>query len=138
MASAQLHRLGDRDRLSLAVIASDIEGMGEMRLDEYLAWTVENYVLRQSSKVAAKKLPEYRYFILREDEGFRLVKEQNPRSYLSYDPSRIDSAYRLMADLKLVSLDNGFRLTQAGRKVLERMKAHHRANGERERRVRIT
>jgi hypothetical protein len=51
-------------------------------------------------------LPDYRFFIIRDEEGYRLVKRQNPGSYLSYDSSRIGSAFELMADLKLIEIND--------------------------------
>ncbi|MGB9235805.1 MAG: hypothetical protein WCC04_15455 [Terriglobales bacterium] len=83
-------------------------------------------------KIAAaiQKLPDYRFFIIRDEEGYRLVKRQNPRSYLSYDSSRIGSAFELMTDLKLVEINVAVTLTATGRKVLQKLRTfHQRMNG---------
>jgi hypothetical protein len=62
---------------------------------------------------------------MRDEEGYRLVKTQNPESYLAYDISRIDSGYRLMEDLRLTDTSQGLRLTPLGRKTLERLRNTH-------------
>jgi hypothetical protein len=98
---------------------------------DYLQWAVENYVLKQATRVAIQKLPDYRFFIIRDEEGYRLVKRQNPRSYLSYDSSRIGSAFELMTDLKLVEINGAITLTATGRKVLQKLRTfHQRMNGD--------
>lgn len=125
LQQSRLHRVGGRDRLSLESVALDTDGMRTVALVDYLQWTVENYVLKQATKTAIEKLPDYRYFIVRDDSGYRLVKKQNAASYLSYDPSRIESAFALMSELKLIHLSQGYRLTPAGRKVLQQLHAHH-------------
>jgi hypothetical protein len=125
LKESRLHRVGGRDRLSLESIARDTDEMRAVALVDYLQWTVENYVLKQSTKTAIEKLPDYRYFIVRDDDGYRLVKKQSASSYLSYDPSRIESAFALMSELKLVHLSQGYRLTPDGRKVLQQLHAHH-------------
>jgi len=125
LEESRLHRVGGRDRLSLESIALDTDEMRTVTLVDYLQWTVENYVLKQSTKTAIEKLPDYRYFIVRDDSGYRLVKKQSASSYLSYDPSRIESAFALMSELKLVHLSQGYRLTPDGRKVLQQLHAHH-------------
>ena len=50
-----------------------------------LSLCVETYVLKHSTRVAMRKLPGYLFFIVRDEDDFRLVKPQNPRSYLPYD-----------------------------------------------------
>ena len=122
---SHLHRMGGRNRLSLKIVAADVRQMETVALPDYLQWVVENYVLKQSAKIAIEKLPDYRYFIVRDDNGYRLVKKQEPMSYLSYDPSRIGSAFALMSELRLVHLSRGYRLTQTGRKILQRLRVRH-------------
>ena len=93
-----------------------------------MQWTVESYVLKQATKIAVEKLPDYRFFILRDDGGYRLVRENeasSSESYLSYDQCRIESAYALMSELRLVDLSEGYVLTQSGRKVLQKLLIHH-------------
>ena len=100
LQAAELHREGGRDRLSLEVLTDDAEGMRNAPLLEYLQFIVETYVLKQSTQVATQKLPDYRFFIIREDHGYRLVKKQDPSAYLYYSLARVSSAYDLMAGLK--------------------------------------
>jgi hypothetical protein len=126
LTHSELHREGGRERISLDSVWVDIQQMQVATLSEYVWWTVENYVLKQATRIAVDKLPDYRFFIERDDAGYRLVKPQNPRSYLSYDPSRIESAYTLMSELKLIDLQEGFRVTPLGRSLLGRLRLHHR------------
>jgi hypothetical protein len=122
---ADLHRDGGRRALSLAVVCSDLQQFSDIPTADYLSWIIENYVLKQAIRVAIDKLPNYRFFIMRDEEGYRLVKTQNPESYLAYDISRIDSGYRLMEDLRLTDTSQGLRLTSLGRKTLERLRNTH-------------
>ena len=122
---AELHRDGDRRALSLASVCADLQQLADIQTADYFSWIIENYVLKQSVRVAVEKLPDYRFFIMRDEEGYRLVKPQNPDSYLAYDVSRIESAYLLMADLRLIETNHGFRLTSLGRKVLEQLRIVH-------------
>ena len=122
---SQLHREGGRLRIALDSVVRDANQMGNSSLPDYLQWLVENYVLKQSTRIALEKLPDYRYFLVRDDAGFRLVKKQDPRSYLAYDPSRIGSAFELMSELKLVDISNGYRLTENGRRVLDQLRTLH-------------
>jgi hypothetical protein len=122
---AESHRDGDRRALSLASVCADLQQFTDMQTADYFSWIIENYVLKRGIRVAIEKLPDYRFFISRDEEGYRLVKAQNPESYLAYDISRIDSAYRLMADLRLIETNQGFRLTSLGRKVLEQLRIVH-------------
>jgi hypothetical protein len=123
---ADLHRDGDGRALSLASVCDDLQQFADIPTADYFSWIIENYVLKQAIRVAVDK-PDYRFFIMRDEEGYRLVKHQNPDSYLAYDVSRIESAYLLMADLRLIETNNGFRLTSLGRKVLEQLRIVHTA-----------
>jgi hypothetical protein len=125
LAESYLHKQGGTERLSLEAVCNDLEQLSDSTVAEYLQWAVETYVLKQSTRVAVQKLPDYRFFIIRDDQGYRLVKSQSPRSYLSYDSSRIGSAYELMSGLKLIDMKNGIKLTAAGRKVLQKLRSHH-------------
>ena len=127
LPEANIHKQGGKERLSLETVCNDLEQFAESAVAEYLQWALEAYVLKQSTRVAVQKLPEYRFFIIRDDEGYRLVKSQHPRSYLSYDSSRIGSAYELMAGLKLIDMNDEWRLTATGRKVLQKLRAHHQS-----------
>ena len=123
---SELHREGGRERISVDSVWVDIQQMQDAVLSDYVWWAVENYVLKQATRIAVDKLPDYRFFIERDEGGYRLVKQQNPWSYLSYDPSRIESAYTLMSELKLIDLQERFRLTSLGRSVLGHLRLHHR------------
>jgi hypothetical protein len=125
LPAAALHREGGRERLSLEVLTDDAEGMRNSPVSEYLQFVLETYVLRQASRVATQKLPDYRFFIIREDDGYRLVKKQDPSSYLFYSLSRVSSAYDLMAGLKLIDKEHGLSLTGAGRTVLRQLREQH-------------
>lgn len=125
---AELHRDGGRRALSLAVVCSDLKQFCGGPTVDYLSWIIENYVLKQAIRVAIDKLPNYRFFVMRDEEGYRLVKAQNPDPYLAYDISRIDSAYRLMEDLRLIEMRQGLQLTPLGKKTLERLRSYHGAS----------
>lgn len=131
LEAADLHREGGRERLSLDIIAHDADQMEAATLSDYVQWVTETYVLKQATRIAIDKLPDYRFFILRDDDGYRLVKSQNPGSYLAYDPNRIQSAFELMADLELLNLTNGYKLTATGRKELDKLRMHHRGRQNR-------
>lgn len=128
LSHAELHRDGGRRALSLAIVCSDLQQFCSSPTVDYVSWIIENYVLKQAIRVAIDKLPNYRFFVLRDEEGYRLVKAQDPNSYLAYDISRIDSAYRLMEDLRLIDISGGLRLTSLGRKTLERLRNTHNAS----------
>jgi hypothetical protein len=125
LPAADLHRDGGRERLSLKVLTDDAEAMRNTSIPEYLQFIVETYVLKQSTRVATQKLPDYRFFIIREDHGYRLVKKQDPNSYLTYSLARVSSAYDLMAGLKLIDREQGLRLTGPGQTVLRQLRAQH-------------
>jgi hypothetical protein len=84
-----------------------------------------NIVLKQATLVAAEKLPDFRFFIARDEEGYRLTVYRQPSAYLAYDPNRIEAAYQLMAELGLVKKDERIVLTQLGRSTLSRLRLHH-------------
>jgi hypothetical protein len=126
LPEGQLHRQGGVDRISLESIHNAHCQLANATVEEYLLWVLENYTLKQATRIAIQKLPNYRFFIVRDEDGYRLTKHQDPRSYLSYDSSRIGSAFELMADLKLINMNGSIALTATGRKVLQRLKAFHR------------
>jgi hypothetical protein len=118
---------GGRKRLSLAAFAGDTDARAGMSIGDYLAWITTSCVLAQSLEVATAKLRrgEFRYFVVRDDNGYQRVRRQRPNSFLIYDGTRIRSGYYLLEDLDLVSLNSGLRITRAGKSVLERSRAHH-------------
>jgi hypothetical protein len=123
-----LHKQGGVERISFEAVYKDLDQLSDSTVVEYLQWAIENYVLKQATRVAIQKLPDYRFFIIRDEEGYRLVKRQDPRSYLSYDSSRIGSAFELMTDLRLVEINGAITLTATGRKVLQRLRAFHQSD----------
>jgi hypothetical protein len=125
LPESQLHKRGGAERISLEAIYKDLGRLADCNVADYLQWAVENYVLKQATRVAIYKLPDYRFFITRDEEGYRLVKRQDPRSYLSYDSSRIGSAFELMTDLELVEINSAITLTATGRKVLQKLRTFH-------------
>ena len=124
-----LHTEGGRQRLSLETLLRDTEARTDQTIQEFQRWLVESCVLSQAMRVALEKLArgDIRFFVLRDGSGFRLVRSQAPRSYLTYDSSRLRSAYSLLQDLRLVDLSKGLRLTEAGKTVLKRVRAFHSA-----------
>jgi len=126
LPEGQLHKQGGIEKISLETINKDLAQLADGTVEDYLQWAVENYVLKQATRVATQKLPDYRFFIIRDEVGYRLVKRQGPRSYLSYDSSRIGSAFELMTDLKLMEINGAITLTAAGLKVLQKLKKFHR------------
>lgn len=125
LPDSQLHKQGDVEKISLEALYKDLAQLTDSTVLDYLHWVLENYVLKQATRVAIQKLPNYRFFIIRDEEGYRLVKRQNPQSYLSYDSSRIGSAFELMADLKLIDMNGPITLTPTGRRVLQKLAAFH-------------
>ena len=121
----ELHTVGGRQRISLSTVAQDIDQKADHTLAEYMEWITETYILKQATAVALDKLPDYRFFIVPDGSSYRLVKKRNIRSYLSYDSSRIESAYALLRDLHLTDQSKGIRLTRAGRTTLDELLAYH-------------
>lgn len=130
LAESQFHKAGGAERLSLETVHKDCGRLTDVTAPAYLQWALENYVLKQATRVATQKLPDYRFFIIRDEEGYRLRKRQNPYAYLSYDSSRIGSAFELLADLQLVRMSGKITLTAVGHNVLQRVKAFHETISE--------
>ena len=126
---ARFHEDGGRERIALGLLTRDADARATQSLGEYLAWLIECCVLSQSMAVALEKLArgDYRFFILREDDGFRVVRPQDPDAYLAFDASRLGAAFSLLTDLCLVDDNEGYRLTPAGRATLRRILAFHTA-----------
>jgi hypothetical protein len=131
LPEGQLHKQGGVEKISLESIHKDVSLLADVAVADYLQWALETYVLKQATRVAIQKLPDYRFFIIRDEEGYRLVKQQAPRSYLSYDSSRIGSAFELLADLKLLEINGPITITPTGRKVLQKLRSVHQTmNGK--------
>ncbi len=73
----QLHKLGGVERISLEAIKKDLSQLTDTTVSDYLQWAVENYVLKQATRVAIQKLPDYRFFIIRDG---RISPSQAPES----------------------------------------------------------
>jgi hypothetical protein len=125
MAYAEIHLAGSKRELSMGSVSDDLVSMQSAPADEYLCWIIETCVLKQATLVAAEKLPDFRFFIARDEEGYRLTASRQPSAYLAYDPNRIEAAYQLMAELGLLKKDEYIVLTQLGRSTLSRLRVHH-------------
>lgn len=115
-----------RNRLVLGWLLQETEARSQLSLGEYVRWLTERCLLGQANQIALEKLAadQYRFFILRDSDGYRLIRDQGAGAYLDYDSRRFPAAYRLLEGLELVSLEGPWRLTPAGRKVLKRVLAH--------------
>ena len=118
-----VHRRGGRARLSLASIGSDIQERGELSVVELLEWIIDSYVITQAQRVALSKLRsgQYRFFIDREEEGFRIVKPDPDRLFYKRDADRLRGAFGLMHDLGMLSDFDKGRTTALGRKHWKRI-----------------
>jgi len=116
-----------RNRIAMGWLLSETDVRSEFDLPEYVRWLIERCVLDQANYVALAKLAagQFRFFVLRDSDGYRLIRDQGAGAYLNYDSSRFLSAYRLLAGLNLVTLENEWQVTPAGREVLKRVIAHH-------------
>ncbi len=123
----RIHQRYGRGRLALAVVVEDLQGLRAESVSDLVERVVEVYVLSQSLQVALEKFArgEVRFFIARGGKGFQVVRHEDPRSRLEYDRPRLEGAYRLLQGLGLVDLDAGYKITDAGRSWLEKLKRHH-------------
>ncbi len=87
---------GVLDALLFQVASGDLT-QGRRILDEL--------VLTRSLHVALDKwaAKHDRFFLARDENGYRIVRDQAPDAYLTDDRPRIAAAYSLMADLGLVT-----------------------------------
>lgn len=123
-----LHAAGTRQRISLASLINDTDARLDLTLGEYLAWLVTTCVLSQAVQVATAKLRrgQFRYFVLRDEDGYRLVRRQRMGSYLIFDGGRIRSGYRLLRGLRLVTTSHGINITRHGIELLRTLRSAHR------------
>jgi hypothetical protein len=103
-----------------------------MSVAEFLAWCAEHLCITQSLRVALEKLPQDRYFIARDEDGYRIVQPQKPSANLVFDPPRVASSLSLMTDLGLVRAEENYEITSAGEALLERALAFHEEAKRRE------
>lgn len=122
-----LHNLGGRSRLSLSVFAKDVESRRNDTMAQFLRWLIEFCVLAQSGRVALDKLSrgDFRFFIMRDESGFRLIKGQERGQSLNYDAARLFGALSLLRSLTLINENQGFHLTPAGRSALKKLRILH-------------
>lgn len=116
--------------LPVSSVVNVISGRGGERLGSLLAWSVERWVLAQSLAVALQKWRrgQDRFFIVRDQDGYRIVKDHPSNNYLVFDRPRIWSSLQLLSDLQLVRMDGPLTTTTTGRNV--RDQALHLMSGD--------
>jgi hypothetical protein len=122
---ARIHEQAHAAEVPLGHLTRTVEGAGEMSVAEFLAWCAEHLCITQSLRVALQKLPQDRYFIARDEDGYRIVQPQKPSANLVFDPPRVASSLSLMSDLGLVRAEENYEITSAGESLLERALAFH-------------
>ncbi|HKN71469.1 MAG TPA: hypothetical protein VJX30_10580 [Terriglobales bacterium] len=125
----QLHNLGGRTRLCLSIFADDVHSRQNDTMAQFLFWVIESCVLAQSSRIALDKLArgDFRFFVMRDESGYRLIKAQDRKQSLSFDASRLFGAISLLRSLCLIREDEGLRLTSSGRNTLKKLRIRHEA-----------
>lgn len=115
--SAALHRRGSRARLCLESVASDIRQRADWTVAELLEWLVDTYVCAQSLRFALAKLRngQYRFFVERDEEGYRVVKSDASRGYLRRDADRLRGALGLLHDLGMTTDPTAPQITTVGK-----------------------
>jgi hypothetical protein len=113
-----MHWRGGRTRLALAVVANDIRERESCTVSELLEWVVDSYVLSQALRFAIDKLRagQFRFFVERNEEGYRIVKDDTIRQYFRRDADRLRGALSLLCDLGLLTAHEGGLVTPLGRK----------------------
>jgi hypothetical protein len=127
-ALVQLHRLAGAARLPLDALTREFAGRGAATVEELVRWIVCNIVIGQANRVAMEKIArgEAHVFLLQDERGYRARKGLRHTDYVWYDEPRISSGYRLMEGLGLVESGAGYRITDAGKAALERVREHLR------------
>ena len=115
--SAALHTRGRRHRLSLETVSADIRNRAEWSVMSLLEWVVDSYVCSQSLRFALEKLRngQYRFFIERDEEGYRVVKPDSGRGYLRRDADRLKGALGLLYDLGMTTDAKSPQITAVGK-----------------------
>lgn len=115
--SAALHTRGRRHRLSLETVSADIRNRAEWSVMSLLEWVVDSYVCSQSLRFALEKLRngQYRFFIERDEDGYRVVKPDSGRGYLRRDADRLKGALGLLYDLGMTTDAKSPQITAAGK-----------------------
>jgi hypothetical protein len=119
-----LHNLGGRTRLCLSTFAKDVASRRTNTMAQFFRWAIESCVLAQSGRVALEKLSrgDFRFFVMRDESGYRLIKTQDRQQSLNYDASRLSGAINLLRSLSLIQGTQGLRLTLSGRSVLKKLR----------------
>lgn len=122
-----LHDLGGRARLSLSTFAKDVASRRKSTMAQFFGWVVESCVLAQSGRVALEKLSrgDFRFFVMRDESGYRLIKMQKRQQSLNYDASRLSGALNLLRSLSLIQGTQGLHLTLSGRSALKKLRSRH-------------
>jgi hypothetical protein len=111
--------------LSLGWLTGQFLARADQDLGSILHWIVRDLVIGQSLKVALSK-PGDRFFLARDEAGYRVVRGGGVGSDFSYDASRIDAAFSLMRDLQLaVPGDGRLDLTSEGDKLRRELLDFH-------------
>jgi hypothetical protein len=115
--SSVLHARGRRHRLSLETVSADVRHRAEWQVVKLLEWVVDAYVCSQSLRIALEKLRsgQYRFFIERDEEGYRVVKADAQRGYLRRDADRLGGALGLLHDLGMTSDARSPQITSVGK-----------------------
>jgi hypothetical protein len=120
---ARVHEQVSPGEITLGELTRTLERHRDRTLAEFLAWCTEHWALAQSLRVALEKWTrdDYRYFIARDEDGYRIVQPQEPKANLVFDPPRVESSLALLYDLGLLegSDEGGYIITPAGLGVLE-------------------
>ena len=113
--------------MSLATIAVDIRHRAEWSVTDLLEWVVDSYVCAQSLKFALEKLRsgQYRFFIERDEEGYRVVRADRERSYLRRDADRLLGALGLLHDLGMTSDARSPQITPTGKQWWRHLTSVH-------------
>jgi len=121
-------QLNSYERLAMSAFVQLTEARSGEPLKAYLQWLIERCILDQANRVAFEKLSrgDYRFFVLRDEAGYRVVKEQDTSGYLEYDESRLRSAFFLMNELGFVSVNGHLSVTRLGMAMLDRVRARHK------------
>ncbi len=126
--AVRVHTSAAPRELPLHLLTRRILSHRSAPLGHLLRHVVEQWVLAQSLRVALEKWShkQDRFFIARDHDGYRVVQPQDSKSYLSYDPPRIDSSLEILQDLRLVEREKeGFVLTSHGQELRREALAFH-------------
>jgi hypothetical protein len=120
---ARIHEQVSPGEITLGELVRTLERHRDRTLAEFLAWSTEHMALAQSLRVALEKWTrdDYRYFIARDEDGYRIVQPQEPRANLVFDPPRVASSLSLLYDLGLLDQadPSGYTISPDGLAVLE-------------------